>query len=417
MTLIRRRALLKGAAASSALAMLPLTGRAQGEAIRIGFIGPLSGAQQIVGTPMRFGAEVAVQQINAAGGVGGRMIELVVRDDKGDPAQSVAAARELAGNGINLLVGVPLTATALAVNGILESIDAVLMGSGSGEETLTHDQFSGYYFPTVPNNFSRSSAHARLIAERYPDVTAWTSIYPDVTVGHSSWERMSHGLKKHYAALGKEIEFLDPVTPKYGATDFKTQIVQLMGSPATGLHNVLFGSDGVTFFKQAKEFGLDQKLSCISEQSLDVDLPKTLKGAMPLNTWSVAFWHPDAFPESAASKALYDAYVAKTGDKFPHGFNATANTGILAYAATLNANGGDTGTKAVIAALKTVSFDAPTGMTRFRPEDHQILTHCAAFNAVPDAESSEGWKVEGVTKLSIDELVNPPAPGQPFVMS
>ncbi|MFT4149362.1 MAG: ABC transporter substrate-binding protein [Paracoccaceae bacterium] len=415
MQIIQRRTLLKGAAASVALSALPVhRARAQAQTIRIGFIGPLSGAMQIVGNPMYFGAEVAVNQINAAGGIDGRMLELVSRDDKGDPAQSVAAARELVGSGINLLVGVPLTATALAVNGILASIDGVLMGSGSGEESLTHEQFSGHYFPTVPNNYTRLSAMAKLMAEKFPDVTSWTAIYPDVTVGKSSWDRMAHSLKQHYAAAGKEITILDPVTPKYGATDYKNQIVELMSSPAVGLHNVLFGNDGVTFFKQAKEFGLDEKFSAISEQSLDLDLPKTLKGGMTANTWTASFWQPEAFADSAVSRALFDAYVQKTGDRFPHGFNANADTGIQAYAAALAATKGDTTTKAVIEALKSAKFESPTGATYFRPEDHQIINNGAAFNAIPDAADSNGWKLAEVVKVGYEAVVNPATPGQAF---
>lgn len=412
---IQRRTLLKGAMATAALSAVPVVGaRAQGQTIRIGFIGPLSGAMQIVGNPMFFGAKVAVDNINAAGGIGGKMLELVIRDDKGDPAQSVAAARELVGSGINMLVGVPLTATALAVNGILASVDAVLMGAGSGEEALTHEQFSGHYFPTVPNNYTRNSALAKVMVEKYPDVTTWTSIYPDVTVGKSSWDRMAHSLKQHYAAAGKEITILDPVKTKYGATDFKNQIVELMASPATGLHNVLFGNDGVTFFKQAKEFGLDTKFGGISEQSLDMDLPKTLKGGMTANTWSASFWRPEAAQDSAASKALFDAYVKETGDNFPHGFNSTANTGICAYAAAIEATGGDTATPAIIAALKAAKFDCPTGMAYFRPEDHQIISNGAFFNAKPDGADSNGWAMGDVVKVGYEGLASPATPGQEF---
>ncbi|MCL7466730.1 ABC transporter substrate-binding protein [Phaeovulum sp. NW3] len=415
MSNIQRRTLLKGVLASATLSAVPVVGaRAQGATIRIGFIGPLSGAMQIVGSPMHFGAQVAVNQINAAGGINGNMLELVSRDDKGDPAQSVAAARELVGNGINLLVGVPLTSTALAVNGILSSLNAVLMGGGSGEEPLTHEQFSGYYFPTVPNNYTRNSALAKLMVEKFPDVTSWTSIYPDITVGKSSWERMAYSLKEHYAAAGKEITIHDPVTPKYGATDFRNQIVELMASPASGLHNVLFGNDGVTFFKQAKEFGLDEKFSCISEQSLDLDLPKSLKGNMTKNTWSSSFWQPGAFPDSAASNALFDAYVAETGDKYPHGFNSTANTGVLAFAAALEATGGDSSTGAVIDALKSVRFDSPTGMTYFRPEDHQIINSGTVFNAVPDSLNDNGWSIAEVAKVGYEGVVNRANPGREF---
>src|SRR4051812_47731838 len=86
MPIISRRDALKGVATASALGAFPaiLTRpvRAQSGPIRIAVICPQSGAMQPVGAPIVVGAEIARDQINAAGGVGGRMIELVIRDDK-----------------------------------------------------------------------------------------------------------------------------------------------------------------------------------------------------------------------------------------------------------------------------------------------------------------------------------------------
>lgn len=70
---------------------------AQGETIKIALISSLSGPAQIYGDANRVGAEIAIERINAAGGIGGRMLELVLRDDKAQSDQTVAAYRELSG--------------------------------------------------------------------------------------------------------------------------------------------------------------------------------------------------------------------------------------------------------------------------------------------------------------------------------
>lgn len=411
---ISRRTLIKGTAGITAASAFGVRGAwAQAETIRIGFIAPLSGAAQSVGAPLRFGAEVAVAQINAAGGIAGKQVELVVRDDKGDPTQAVAAVREMVGNGINLIVGVPLTACALAVTGVIEAIDGILIGTGSGEESLTHELFHRHFFTAAPNNYVRNGSAAKFMSERYGDVTTWTSVFPDNTIGYASWDRMAYGLNEHYGAAGKQITIADPVITKYGATDFKPQIVKLMSSPASGLHCVLFGNDGVNFFQQAKQFGLDKKFNVIVEQALDLDLPKALKSSMTANTWTLSYWNPAAFPDNAQSQALLDAYTAATNDANPHAFMSLSHTAVRAFATALTMTEGNTDTAAMIDALEAAQFDTATGPALFRKEDHQIVNHGVIFNAVSDP-SDKGWALNEVLSVDFGAVINPATPGVKF---
>src|SRR5215217_7079238 len=92
--------------AAGAFGSLARPASAQSGPIRLGLISPLSGSQEVIGRYQLAGATIAVNQINAAGGVLGRKIELVTRDDKAAPAAGVAAAKDLAGSGVNLMFGV-----------------------------------------------------------------------------------------------------------------------------------------------------------------------------------------------------------------------------------------------------------------------------------------------------------------------
>jgi branched-chain amino acid transport system substrate-binding protein len=83
--------------------------------IRIGYIGSLTGRAAALASSARDGAVLAVEELNAAGGVAGRSIELDVRDDGGDPAQSLAAARSLAASGVAAIIGPFNTACATAL--------------------------------------------------------------------------------------------------------------------------------------------------------------------------------------------------------------------------------------------------------------------------------------------------------------
>jgi branched-chain amino acid transport system substrate-binding protein len=412
-----RRTLLKGAAAASALLPLPwAAARGQGQPIKIGLVGPLSGANQINGAPVRLGAEIVRDQVNAAGGIGGRPIELVVRDGKGDPNATVATFRELAGEGVRLVVGPVLTGENLAVVGVLQSLNIVNMACGSGEEKLTHDLYNPNFFTALENNFSSLRAFAAFMARRYPDVTTWTGIFPGVAVGESSWAGMAASLKEHYRSMaGKDITLIDPIVTKFGSTDFKTQIGQLQAGPAVGLHTVLFGADGITFFQQARQLGLEKKFKVISEQSLSTDLPKSLKQNMWDNVWSRSFWDPGAFRDVPESVALEKEVLKRTGDKFPHQLTSAGHTAMVAFVEALKATKGDTDPAKIIPALESVQLKTVKGPASFRKEDHQIMTSSSFFKAGP-ANTPDGFAITDSAKLNLAPYVNPPNPGKAFKM-
>lgn len=411
---IGRRRFLQGTGATAAALVAspyvqPVWAQQSGP-VRLGFVGPLSGAQQIVGTPMRIGAEIARDQINRAGGIGGRQIELVVRDDRGDPTQSVAAARELTSSGVNLVLGIPLTATAMAVTGVMPSLGGVYIATGTGEESLTHQLFNRHFFTVLENNYTRNRSFARFAAQRYPEVTTWIGIFPDVTVGHEAWRRVSSGLRQFYPEVARrEVTLADPILTRFGATEFRTQIASLLSSPATGLFSILFGNDGITFFQQARQLGLDRKFRAIGEQALDVDLPKALRRGMPDNTWTLSFWFHGAHTANPLSAALVQEWTQRTNDANPHGFVAPGHTAVRAYAAAIAA-AGTTETNAVINALENVRLDTVKGPLHFRKEDHQAITSMNLVNFI-GREADPGFEAKEHMTIDTTPIVNPPSPG------
>ena len=142
----RRHVLQYGAAAASSLA-LPQLALAQGGPLRIGLITPLSGPQEFIGTYVKNGAEVAVDQINKAGGIMGRQVALEIRDDKANPAAALAAARELLGAGINLHVGGISSAVVLALVPVMQQENGVHLTCGAGTEKMNHEAYSRKHVP------------------------------------------------------------------------------------------------------------------------------------------------------------------------------------------------------------------------------------------------------------------------------
>ena len=161
MTDTHRRRLLVGGAALAGLAPATALWAQQKEPIRIGLITPLSGPQEFLGSYVKHGAEVAVDQLNKAGGVMGRPLALVMRDDKANPTAAASAARELMADGINLHIGSISSATVLALGPVMQQDGGILVTSGAGTEKMNHENYSPNVFRVGDSPDTRARGEAR----------------------------------------------------------------------------------------------------------------------------------------------------------------------------------------------------------------------------------------------------------------
>lgn len=403
---------LAATAGSSAIGQINIA-RAQSAPIRIGVMYALSGVGAPVGNAFLAGTQIAAKQINRSGGLLGRPIELVVRDDKYNSATSVAAARELAGQGINLLIGGSQTVTALGLAPLAPELKALVMIAGAAGMPVTHELFNGNIFRTVSNNFTTYSSLGRALIERYPHVTTWISVVPDGDFGRDS-ARFFAGAIRKYAPQGSSPMVLDPIYAEATATDFKTQINALMNTPAEGLYLGIAGAAQVSFFQQARSLGLYDKFKVIGEVGNEIVTAKALGRNLPNDMWSVSYWNPnlEPFKSNPLSKQLYDDYVELTGDKSPAGLvMAGHRTGVSLFEGIRKANSIETG--AVIAALEGIKIDTVAGPMMFRKEDHQAV--CFNYFAQIKPDTAEPfYKVAQMARIDSAEMIEPPSPGKPF---
>ena len=415
---VTRRAVLGGGAA--ALGSLALgsgrAARAQGnDPIRIGILLPLTGSQASYSPDCQLSAQIAVDQINAAGGILGRKLEIVFRDDKANPNAAIAAAKELMGEGINLLIGGLNTPSALAIAGIMPDAKCVLITIGSVADSLTHESFNRNFFRITDSAYSRAQAQARLAAEKYPEITQWGGILPDVEFGHALWRSYTHGLKQFYPELAKaDPEIADPVLFKFGAIDFKNQIAGLVRQPVEGVYQSLTGEDFLTMINQSRPFGLTKKIKVFMDLSGELIFAKILKQNLPENFWSGSHWYYGSYLNIPTGKALYDEYVKRTGDRYPTGYIGPAHMALHAYAHAIKA-AGNTETDAVINALEGVEFESAKGMISFRKEDHQVISDINIIKLGPK-DNDLGWEVSDHAKVPGKDLLGPATPGKPLTI-
>ncbi|KPL53329.1 hypothetical protein ABB55_14820 [Prosthecomicrobium hirschii] len=414
---ISRRGLLAGAAGLGAAA-LGAPGRvlAQGTGpIRIGVLLPLTGSQATYAPDCQLSAQIAADQINAAGGLLGRKLEIVFRDDKANPNAAIAAAKELMGEGINLFVGGLNTPSALAIAGIMPDSKAALITIGSVADSLTHESFNRNFFRITDSAYTRAQAQARLAAEQYPDLTQWGGMLPDVEFGHALWRSYSAGLKTFYPALAKKPpQISEPVLFKFGAIDFKNQISAVMRQPVEGIYQSLTGEDFLTMITQARPLGFTRKIKVFMDLSGELVFARVLKQNLPDNFWSGTHWYYDAYMDVKASRDLYDEYVKRTGDKMPSGYVGPAHMALNAFANAIKA-AGQTGTDAVIGALEAIEFESAKGRIKFRKEDHQVVADVNVIKLGPK-DGEPGWQVSAHAKVPGADLLGPPTPGKALVI-
>ena len=148
---VSRRALFQGAGALAAVAAVPAAARAQGAAIRLGALNPLTGAGGSYGPPMRKAIEWVVSEINAAGGIMGRQVQLFAEDDQTNPEAAVRAARKLIDvDKVAAVMGTWASAVTTAVAPLCWESKTFLT-TVSGSDTITQLPHNGYLIRTQPN--------------------------------------------------------------------------------------------------------------------------------------------------------------------------------------------------------------------------------------------------------------------------
>lgn len=414
---ISRRGTIAGIGAAAASAALPWRVLAQGnEPIKIGYLAPLSGANEVIGRDQLIGAQIAVDQINKEGGVMGRPLELVVRDDASKPDKGVAVVRELAGSGINLIAGIFSSPVTLAVSDILKDLDLLLMMQCSALTSLTYERFNRHAFRPTEFNVMRQRGLGRLAAVENPGMKAVSGVVTEIASIADGWNLFCDGLLEYFPEVaGHQIEIVDPVPMPSAATDFRNQISRAMSLRADGLYGGVYGGDMITFLKQQKAYGLLDRFQMVFDAGMEYFVPVTMKKDTPKGYWSTIHWYAPAYAGHKISDDLYAEQLARTGNRHPQGYLGEAHTAIRALATGIQ-KAQSTDTQTLIAAMEGMSFDTCKGMRTFRKEDHQADADINYIQFAP-AENEDGWEVINHRVIKGADAMPVANPGKPFEMS
>lgn len=251
-------ALILGALAAASIPSTPAMAQAVACPVRLGAIFPLTGPQGPIGKPIADTAQLAIEHVNAAGGVKGCPVELIVRDDTGQPTVGLEAARFLVDvQKVPAIVGVVGSGIALPiVSSVTTSAQVPMVSCCAVTPTLTRmaeeGRTGGYFFRTIPTSRVMGVAHAVAATERnYKRVAV---IYVNNDFGLT----LLNDFKKSFEALGGSVA--GSFAYNENQPSYRAEVNQALATRPDALVLLAFSQDGATIAREWISLGGTQAM-------------------------------------------------------------------------------------------------------------------------------------------------------------
>jgi branched-chain amino acid transport system substrate-binding protein len=393
-----RRHFLAGTAASAAAVAAPPLLSAQTGPIRIGEINSYT-TQPAFLIPYRNAWNLAVEQVNAKGGVLGRKLETLFRDDAGKPEDAVRHAGELIdAEKVDLLAGAFLSHVGLAIADFANQNKRLYVASEPLTDALVWARGNRYTFRLRPSTYMQVAMlveeAAKLKARR------WACVAPNYEYGQSCVRWFKELLKR----ARPDAEFVAEQFPALGRIDAGATAQALEAGKPEGIFNVTFAGDLTNFVRQGNTRGLFEGREVVSVLTGEPEYLDTL-GAETPKGWIVT-GYPHAEIATPEHKAFYDAYKARFND-YPRLGSVVGYSTVQAIAAAL-ARAGSTETEKLIAAMRGLRFTSPFGPVEFRAIDHQSTmgAYIGRLDQRDGRGVMTGWSYrDGARYLPSDDVV------------
>jgi branched-chain amino acid transport system substrate-binding protein len=400
-----RRSLLALTACLTGLA-LPGPGAAQdGDPIKIGEINSYSRFPAFT-LSYQQGWQLAVEEVNAAGGVLGRPLEVISRDDGGQSANAVTLANELvAGEGVALLAGTFLSNVGLAVSDFANQKQVLFVAAEPLSTALTWEQGNPYTWRLRPSTYMQNRMLADAAAEL--DATRWATIAPNYEYGQSAVAEF----KKLLQERKPEVEFVEEQWPALGKLEAGPTVQALLAAEPEAIYNVTFAGDVAKFVREGTTRGLFEGREVVSLLTGEPEYLDPL-GAEAPEGWIVT-GYPWAEIETPEHQAFLDAFQGKFGE--PPKLGAVVGYAMIQTIAAMLEKAGSTETNAMNQAMAGLEVDTPFGRVLWRAIDHQATMGAFVGRlAVKDGKGTMvDWTyVDGADVMPSDEEVKSLRPTQ-----
>ena len=357
---MKRKTFLKGLIGAATLALTPIAALAQ-DSIKIGEINHYKRMAAFAG-PYKNGIELALEEVNAAGGVQGKPLEFIFRDDQGKPGEAVKIAEELmTRDGAVMLTGTILSNVGLAISSLAGEKGYVYLASEPLADSLVWTSGNAHTFRLRASTFMQ----AAMLAEQAAGSGAkrYATIAPNYAYGKDAVA----AFKKNLLALQPDAEFVAEQWPALFKIDAGAEVQALERAKPDAIYNVTFGPDLAKFVREGGDRGLFDGRTVYGLLSGE---PEYLD---PLGAEAPEGWVVTGYPwydiSDGPGKAFVDAYQARWDD-YPRIGSLVGYMTVQSIAAALT-RAGSTDSEAIRVAFEDLQVSTPVGDIVFRGIDHQ----------------------------------------------
>ena len=338
--------------------------------VKVGYQAIASGTLAGYGQFHKMGVQMAVEEINKAGGIAGAKLEVNFRDSTLKKPQAIKNARYFVDSwGADFLAGIDSSGQALALAPVMKRLGKPLIVTHAATEKLTevevYKKGIKEIFRICTPTYQDGNA-AAFVAKNLP-AKSWATISPKYEYGYTCWRMFKGTLTK----LKPGAKFVAESWAPFGTTDFRSHINKILDAKPEGLYSTEWAGELITFVKQAKQAGLFGKIKHIMfPVGAAMDVLEGLGKEMPDNVWISGryfFLYPQTrrnikwVSDFRKRWKHYPAYVSETGYSAMYAFKKAVESC------------GSKEAKKVIKVLEGMTLASPAGNRVFRKEDHQAM--------------------------------------------
>ncbi len=343
--------------------------------IKIGGQGAISGAHADYGWQMMAGATLAIEQINAKGGILGRKLELKFMDEELKPATAVKNARYLVTDwGADFLFGIDSSGSAMAVGPVLPELTRLCFVTHGATHRLTEELV---YQKGIKQIFRLvapvyQDALAAWVFKDNPEIKRWAGINCDYEYGYVAWNIFKENIKK----FRPDVEFVAAAWAPFWTMDFSSHISAVMAEKPDAIFATPWAGEGVMLLRQALMLGVFDKIQAWWQgMGGSVDVLEGLSNEIAGNKFKGKLWGTARYihnwPATPENKAFVDAFRKRWG-RYPN-YSAEGSYSSM-YAIKAGAEKAKSiETLKVAAALEGMELKTPGGPRLIRKEDHQAI--------------------------------------------
>ena len=313
--------------------------------------------------PYKKGMQLALDEVNDAGGIAGKKLELVIRDDNANPGEAVRAAEELISRErVDMLTGSFLSHIGLALTDFAKQKKVFFLASEPLTDKIVWQDGNRYTYRLRTSTYMQV---AMLVPEALKlKKKRWAIVYPNYEYGQSAVATFKTLMK----AGQPDIEFVSEQAAPLGKVDAGSVVQALADSKPDAIFNVLFAADVTKFVREGTTRGLFKERPVVSVLTGEPEYLDTFRDETPAG-WIVT-GYPWQFIETPEHQAFLKAYQAKFKD-YPRLGSVVGYSAIKSLAEGIKRAGGKTDTESMIKAFAGLKLTIPFGPIEYRTLDNQ----------------------------------------------